>query len=348
MLTKEDAKKIKGIAIILMLMYHLFYFKDRIYGGGVISIISNSLVENMGKFGNICVPIFFFLSGYGLYINSKKKEYDLFYRIKKIYLDYWKIFVIFVPIAIILFKYQPSSAYVEFVSNRYNHFSIIEFIKCFIGIEPIYNGEWWFIRSYVIALISFPLLKIIIDKNKPSINIFITMILSIVLYDVIPLLKIGSNPLFYTFINQTVHITSFIMGMIFASSDMFKKIDKSLEKNNYYGIIKDILFIGLIFFLRNYQYGEQFDLLFVPMFILFALDFIKRIKITDKVLMLLGDNSTNMWLIHTFYCYYIYYIVKLVLLPKYSILCLLLLIILSLITSIIIEYIYKKIKRMIK
>ena len=71
MLTKEDAKKIKGIAIILMLMYHLFYFKDRIYGGGVISIISNSLVENIGKFGNICVPIFFFLSGYGLYINSK-------------------------------------------------------------------------------------------------------------------------------------------------------------------------------------------------------------------------------------------------------------------------------------
>lgn len=31
--SKEDTKVVKAVAIILMLMYHLWYFKDRIVGG---------------------------------------------------------------------------------------------------------------------------------------------------------------------------------------------------------------------------------------------------------------------------------------------------------------------------
>lgn len=33
-ISREDTKILKGIAVLLMLMHHLWTFPDRIYGGG--------------------------------------------------------------------------------------------------------------------------------------------------------------------------------------------------------------------------------------------------------------------------------------------------------------------------
>lgn len=87
--TKEDTKIIKGIAIILMLIHHLWGFPDRIIGGElkhILNIDGKSIISLIGAYGKICVSIFFFLGGYGIYMNAKKKNFDLLEKIKGLYI----------------------------------------------------------------------------------------------------------------------------------------------------------------------------------------------------------------------------------------------------------------------
>ena len=97
--SRTDTKIIKGVAIILMLMHHLWAFPDRIAGGAlntVFNIFGESSAVFFGLFGKICVSLFFFLGGYGVYMQSKKSEFTILSNIKKLCLAYWKVFIVFI------------------------------------------------------------------------------------------------------------------------------------------------------------------------------------------------------------------------------------------------------------
>lgn len=76
--TRTDTKVIKGVAVLLMLMHHLFYFPDnRPYSMPEVrqnlpNFMGQGLETMLGIFGVICVPIFFFLAGYGLYLQTRR------------------------------------------------------------------------------------------------------------------------------------------------------------------------------------------------------------------------------------------------------------------------------------
>lgn len=61
MLCKEDTKKLKGIAILLMLAHHLYTFADRIpyemHIATSIHISGQELTVIIGLFGKICVSL---------------------------------------------------------------------------------------------------------------------------------------------------------------------------------------------------------------------------------------------------------------------------------------------------
>lgn len=59
----------------------------------------------------------------------------------------------------------------------------------------------------------------------------------------------------------------------------------------------------------------------------------------NRILIIFGENSLFIWLIHTFYLYY--YFQNIILLPKYSLFIYLLLVLISLITAIILNYILR-------
>lgn len=69
--TKENSLEVKGVAILLMLAFHLFGFPERI---PVISIewIGSPVIKAF----QICVPLFLFLGGYGLECVVVKKSID--------------------------------------------------------------------------------------------------------------------------------------------------------------------------------------------------------------------------------------------------------------------------------
>lgn len=66
-LTREQSLYIKGFAIILMFIHHLFYFADRIPKSAEILWLfnDNSFEVTLGLWGKYCVSIFLFISGFG-------------------------------------------------------------------------------------------------------------------------------------------------------------------------------------------------------------------------------------------------------------------------------------------
>ena len=67
--TRVDTKSAKGVAVLLMLVHHLYAFPQYVPGGSLRSVITAfgvPLPMILGEFGKICVSIFFFLGGYGM------------------------------------------------------------------------------------------------------------------------------------------------------------------------------------------------------------------------------------------------------------------------------------------
>ena len=109
--TRLHTQIAKGVAITLMMSYHLFAFPDRIQGTSYVSIMSywlqsifssNSIEFFLSDFGKICVAMYLFLSGYGLYLSSCSKSnftiIDSCKKMIKFLINYWTVSIIFVPI----------------------------------------------------------------------------------------------------------------------------------------------------------------------------------------------------------------------------------------------------------
>lgn len=93
--TKKESNVIKGIAIILMLMHHLWRFPDRLYYSGItdnFTIFGQSISLYLGDFGKICVSLFFFISGYGLYTSHTKNHLILLQKSKTFIWHFGKYF----------------------------------------------------------------------------------------------------------------------------------------------------------------------------------------------------------------------------------------------------------------
>lgn len=341
-MTKYETKVIKGVAIVLMLMYHLWSFSERLNGSLTYSfnIFKESSIKFIGDFGQICVSIFFFLAGYGIYIQSTKKI-NLFEKIKKLYLTYWKVFIIFVPLSFLLYKSGCTNAY----TCRFEHFSFKEAIDNFLMISTSYNGEWWFLKSFVIVTITFPLIKKIIEKYDLITNIVILILLSIMFSNIFPILgtkfDLNNNFIYTSLFCQTKYVVSYYMGVIFAKYLLFDKLKENYKKNKLDNLIIDFVIIGILIYLRNIAIGDDLDFIYVPIFIVASINIINKLSL-DNLFFKLGIQSTNMWLTHTYFIYYLYPINKYILYFKNPIIVLIVLIIVSYVTSLVINKIFYK------
>lgn len=89
-LTKEQVKRTKGVAIIFMVILHLFCRRNiKEYYDVYLYIQKVPLIYYIALLGGSCVPIYCFSSGYGLYIGYKNNEISIYKKITKFdYLNY--------------------------------------------------------------------------------------------------------------------------------------------------------------------------------------------------------------------------------------------------------------------
>lgn len=323
--TKEQTNTAKGIAICLMFAHHLYGFSDRLLNGNsYIPLVPFFNAEiYIGHFGKICVSMFLFLSGYGMYLGYlRSKKTSLHYSILKIkdfYLTYWLYFLIFVPIGILFFQNRMLG---DSNQIRYSTEPVI-FLKNFVGWNSSYNGEWWFIRMFIITLLfMFPLYTKLIDKSIASV-----VLVSLFLFSISS--KIDAYGVFGFIFWQT----SFAAGIVLAKLKFFSS--RFIEDLDQTGWIWTFSWLLLCFILRLKVHGADYDFLIAPFFIYFSIRAVATLHLS-KLFAYLGMYAFPLWLIHSFFCYY--YFQDIVYFPKWSPLIFILLTTLSLLSVLGIEY----------
>lgn len=108
-ITKDKSKGIKFIAVLIMIVLHVFGFPDRIAPYSYISIFKlggRILERELATGSSIVVHLFLFISGYGMYILGEQNYKQIFNRIKNLYFEYWSVFFIFIPLGYWIGKYK--------------------------------------------------------------------------------------------------------------------------------------------------------------------------------------------------------------------------------------------------
>lgn len=170
--TRRDTKIVKCSAVILMFLHHLFAFPDRIREpSSYISLltIKGATIEYLsGRFGHLCVGIFLFLSGFGIYKQYISKHVSIniiiIQKIKNIYTNYWIIFFLFIPISFLV---------------GYRTFDFKEFFRNLVCYSSSYVGEWWFLKLYMESILLFPFVIKLIRNENITINVLKIIVLSV-------------------------------------------------------------------------------------------------------------------------------------------------------------------------
>ena len=158
-LTKDDTLHAKGIAIIAMLMLHLFCRLGDLPYTPLVWIGQTPLIYYLGLFGDICVPIYCFCAGYTHYLLQSKdqKKYikQIPNKILRFLINYWIIVVLFALVGLL------------FDSTGKIPGSLGTFVGNILVVGMSYNGAWWFVATYLFLLILSPL-ESFLTKKVPA------------------------------------------------------------------------------------------------------------------------------------------------------------------------------------
>lgn len=286
-LTITDTNVLKGIALLLLLCHHCFYpgepYDD-------IIVVGVPIIRSLAIFSKLCVAIFVFLSGYGLTIQTMKKggigNVFSFYcrRYVKLMINYWLIWLIFVPMGVLFFHRTFSFIYGEHYIFR----AFWDFLGLHQAVfnEAGYNATWWFYSCIIVLYLLFP----IIWRYHRFWFILIPSAICIpVVTDFVPFFKAsGYGPYF----------VSFVCGMSYAYLDPRQEIR---------GGGKFLLLVILViacFYRHFFPYNRCWDAAIVTM-IVTLYSSVSFPRILSKLLVLLGKHSYNIFLFHTFiFSYY--------------------------------------------
>ena len=263
MLQIKDTNVLKGLAIMLMLIHHLFWKQNGLYDD--VHLFGDYYVVNqIGIFSKVCVALFVFLSGYGLTVQMEIKEgvieLSKFYlhRFKKLYLNYWFIWLIFVPISVVVFGRTFETAFPE---KTYVHvlLDIIGIHQWFYPSKPYsYNATWWFYSCIISLYLLFPFLYTMMKKS------IVALILLAIVITFLP----------FSILSIQYYIVVFVLGMLIAKYKNVHKQGKSCimwivllvllcieRKYNKYPLIMDcFIIVALIYFYQSVKFPEKYCL----------------------------------------------------------------------------------------
>jgi hypothetical protein len=341
-ISRKESTIIQGIAVMLMVFHHLFAFPERISSEYV--ILSDFSFLHIGTilsyFGRICISIFAFCSGYGLYKklsmiyqesflkNIKNGYLTILKQAIKFFTRYWIVCAIFIPIGFLLGIYK---------------FDFLSLVRCLLGISCPYNAEWWYVSAYLKFLMIFPLV-FIFEKSllKKTSQIFVNITYCVIFILAI-LLKIYCSNIF-----DITTMFYFISGMACVSTGVFEytyNLINRYKKLKY--IIVCLVMIILILGRTILALNCDYDYICAPVFVFCIGVIIKSLlftRIINKILLFVGKYSTYIWLTHTFFAYY--YFQQYLYWFKYSTIIYIVCLICCIIVGIVIEFIIKFVKKL--
>lgn len=302
----------------MMLCLHLFcnldserLFEPLLYVG------TKPLIYYIALFCDACVPIFAFVTGYGLYFKYQQQSgtywKDNLKRLKRLYLNYWIIIFLF-PVAL------------GFLLQKENHpESITSLLGNLSGIVTSYNGAWWFFTTYVLFVLTSSFWFQLLDK----INTYFFLILLLGIYICCFYFRIYRS---YNYVNVVVN--QLLMQAVLYGCTLFQfmlgafalRLNWNTTITNFLKFIinKKVLFvIGTILLIVVHAVVPNFIIApFTALAFVFLFVQINCNVFFSKVLDFFTPHATNIWLVHMFFymiffksfIYSVYYVVPIFLL----------------------------------
>ncbi len=315
--TKRNTEIVKGAAILLMLFHHLFGFPEWLTDGASyigFPLRANTLEYVIGKFGHICVALFAFITGYGMYFSYRKG--GVFKKsVKKgaeFLVSYWLImFGIMIPINLMLGKTDLTAA--KIFANMF-------------GIENDIVSFAWYVRFYLAVLITLPLFyRLMSERSALTAALFIALP---------PLARaaIGSVRTDSEFWGQVIYLAQeyflwipcVLLGMCFAKYGFFEKTDRAAERLGIFKIPFLIIVLAIIFYMKAYKNIMFFDnlspdFLYAALFIYILCSLINLLPhFAGDILVFLGGHSMNIWFLHSAFFFRTSELMQYAYLPRFS------------------------------
>lgn len=332
---KDETAIIKSVAVSLMFIHHLFLDPEGI------DYCNQEFFYNLSAIGKICVSIYSFITGYGIYYSyEKNNSCGAVKRVSRLYIRYWIILLLFyLPMQVIAgdFSFTLDTAF-DYAIN-------------ITGFQTSLNPTSWFLRNWVVFIITAPWLFKVMKKIS---NIAVELLLFVAVPIAISLIwnnyfLVTTIPdvLYYT-VNEVlfsimVYTPFFTVGSIIAKYKLFDKLFSWLQKNVGKWLLATLSIVVLLFMYiipinRVYIYGMYYSyLIATPIFIVALVVLINtlNLKSVNKAMGFLGKHSSNMWLVHG--AFYLGVFRPILYSVRYPLLILLFLTVISLIASIVTE-----------
>lgn len=317
-ITKRDSKMLKGVAILAMLMLHLFCRRDNLPYTPLLWIGDTPLIYYFGLFGDICVAIYCFVSGYAHYMQSSKTELrHRWKRLLRFLIPFWVIAAVFSLIGIL-------------TGDSVIPGSVKEFLLNCLTIKNSYNGAWWYANTYILLVALQPLSRKFVERC-PAWAVLLT---SFAFYTVGYGIRFWgwgsccSAVLAWIITHIGLLGTSYfpyVIGMLFCKKQVVVALRQRLAsvKASNICIFTGVTFAGMIV-----VHGV-----------------IQPVWLTN-LLCYFGEHSTNIWLVHMFFYGSLFHGIMFFL--KYPIPVLLLLIALSLASSYVIRWLSRPILKLVR
>jgi hypothetical protein len=292
--SRQQTDVLKGLMILLMLFGHLF---NRLTNINLCDSFFYFSHEPFAYF--ICpsmtpVPIYIFLSGYGLYVSYCNGRRNNIKRNVKLYIHYWITMDIFVTLGAFIIG---TNSYPGGIADVWNNIT---------GWDTSYNRETWFLFPYLLLSLSSPFWFKLMDKMWPV--LFITVVLFLYIVNKYWGHIFHPETCGYVSILQIFRYFSlllpFCFGMMTAKYFKYSLFKKYTKSKTIQALLIFSLF-ALMFidsYINNYRLDNFYSLIFILIFIL-----INRPAWLDTLLLEMGKRSTSMWLIHTYFCYYLFH-----------------------------------------
>lgn len=342
---QETSMALKGIAIMMLLLHHTFSIKSH-YEGYIVSFypLAETQVHNIGMACKICVSIFAFITGYGLFLSFGKHEGKISKwcarRYVRTFSGYWFVWIL---TAIVCQLIDGNTLHFFLRDGGYNGFiySLLDFLgTSMLFMQPRLMGSTWYMSTVIIFILLIPL----IYRWKDELWFFLAMhvvFLRVVLSYDGSLVNTGYTTIFS-------FITPFLLGCLFAKYgwiDQWIKIGSGSLLIKIYKLLAEswLLIFGYKLY-QNTPWNTFWDYhfgLFPVLVIIFCIEFITAIPGLRLVLYFLGRHSMNIFLVHSTLKKYLR---DFIFSRGHFMICMMTLLLLSILVSLLIEELKKAVQ----
>lgn len=329
---KSTSQILKGFAILLMIYLHLFNRMENVeLCQNVIFIRDFPLSFILSRATNP-VAFFLILGGYGLFKVWQKGDKNRWWRVARLFIHYWIILFVFLFIG-------------HFIDPKFYPGSFIKFICNFTSYDTTYNEEMWFLAPYVIISLLSPFFFKLLKNIRWTWIVGVTFAIHIIM--AICFREWGhafiyKNDWLYIPMSVLFFSLNFFLGYVAARDGFFSKLSQRYKsipfkyKSLVLFFILCVLVTIQMWFKHNYFYA---------FFCISILSLFSYSKLIKKVLTQLGNQSMNMWMIHTWYCYYLFHDFFYSL--KYPLLIFIVTVVISYLSSFVINFLAAPIEKLI-